>query len=118
MDSVELRGLRAVGVHGVLPEEQLRGQPFEVDLDVHTDLRAAGTSDDLEQTVDYGVLAERAAGVIANERHALVETIAERIATLALEDPRVQAVTVTVRKLRPPVPVELTSAGVTIHRER
>ena len=44
-DHIELRGLRAVGTHGVLPEEHQRGQPFEVDLDVEVDLAAAGRSD-------------------------------------------------------------------------
>ena len=47
MDRIELRGLRAVGTHGALPEEQFRAQPFEVDLDLQVNLRPAGQSDDL-----------------------------------------------------------------------
>ena len=46
-------GLRVLGVHGVLPEEQVRAQPFEVDLELHVDLAAAGKSDDLADTVSY-----------------------------------------------------------------
>src|SRR5581483_9227757 len=57
-DRIELRGLRAQGVHGVLPEEQVRAQPFEVDLTVEADLRAAGRSDDLADTLDYGAITE------------------------------------------------------------
>ena len=51
------------------------------------------------------------------ERHRLLERLATRIAddVLALDD-RLTSVTVTVRKLRPPVPVDLASAGVTITR--
>ena len=56
-DRIELRGLRAVGTHGALPEEQSRAQPFEIDLDVEADLRPAGVSDALHDTVDYGALA-------------------------------------------------------------
>jgi dihydroneopterin aldolase len=115
-DRIELRGLRAVGTHGVLAEEQLRGQPFEVDLDLEADLRAAGGSDRLDDTIDYGGLSEAVAAIITGERHALLERLAERIAEAALADARVTSVAVTVRKLRPPVPVDLASAGVRIVR--
>jgi dihydroneopterin aldolase len=115
-DRIELRGLRAVGTHGALAEEQARAQPFEVDLDLDADLSAAGRSDELADTVDYGALAERVASVVSGERHALLERLAERIAEAALADGRVRSVTVTVRKLRPPVPVDLASAGVRVVR--
>jgi dihydroneopterin aldolase len=115
-DRIELRGLRAVGTHGALVEEQIRAQPFEVDLDVEADLRAAGRTDDLSETVDYGTLAERVAGVVTGERHTLLERLAERIAETALDDDRVRSVTVTVRKLRPPVPVDMASAAVRVVR--
>lgn len=115
-----MRGLRVLGVHGVLPEEQERAQPFEIDLDVVTDLHRAGASDHLADTVDYGGLCEAVAAVVTGERHALIERLAERIAdvVLAAGSGRVTAVTVTVRKLRPPVPVDLASAGVRITRPR
>jgi len=115
-DRIELRGLRALGVHGALPEERLRAQPFEVDLDVVTDVRAARASDDLADTVDYGVIATIAERMVTTERFALLERLATRIAEEVCADARVQSVTVTVRKLRPPVPVDLTSAAVRITR--
>jgi dihydroneopterin aldolase len=117
-DTVELRGLRALGVHGALPEEQTRAQPFEVDLDVEADLAAAGRSDRLEDTIDYGGLSEAVAKVVSGERFQLLERLAERIAEVVLDDGRVERVTVTVRKLRPPVPVDLATAGVRITRAR
>lgn len=115
-DRIELRGLRAVGICGALPEERERPQPLEVDLDVAADLGAAGTSDDLVDTVDYGQLAEVVSVVVSESRFMLLEALAEAIATAVLAADRVQGVTVSVRKLRPPVPVELDTAGVTIHR--
>jgi dihydroneopterin aldolase len=119
-DWIELRGLRALGRHGVLPEEQERAQPFEVDLDLELDLRQAGRSDVLADTVDYGAVTAAVAAVVSGPRAALLEHLAERIATAALTSgaPHATAVTVKVRKTRPPVPFELSSAGVTIHRRR
>jgi dihydroneopterin aldolase len=115
---IHLRGLRAVGTHGVLPEEQARAQPFEVDIDLEVDLAPAAASDDLDDTVDYGGLAESVHRLITTERHQLLERLAGRIADVAMDDERVTAVSVTVRKLRPPVPVDLAWAGVTIRRTR
>lgn len=104
-----------VGVHGALPEEQTRAQPFEVDVDVAADLSAAGASDALVDTVDYGAVVAAAAAVVEGERHRLLERVATRVAEEALAvDARVSAVTVTVRKLRPPVPADLASAAVTL----
>jgi dihydroneopterin aldolase len=117
-DVIRIRGLRAMGTHGVLPEEQQRPQPFEVDLDLHVDLAPAGQSDRLEDTADYGSLAATVAACIKDERHALLERLAERIASAALAEPKVQSVTVTVRKLRPPLSVEVDHVGVRITRSR
>jgi len=115
-DRLEVRGLRVVGTHGVLPEEQTRPQPFEVDLDVEADLRAAGRSDDLGDTLDYGSLVEMVAKVVSGERFQLLERLAERIAEVVLQDARATSVNVSVRKLRPPVPVDVATAGVRITR--
>ena len=115
-DRIELRGLRALGTHGALPEEQFRAQPFEVDVDVVTDLSDAGRTDALGDTVDYGALAHAVERVVTRERFHLLERLAERIAEEVRADGRVAAVTVTVRKLRPPVAVDLASAAVTITR--
>lgn len=83
------------------------------------DLAVAGGSDDLADTADYGAVAEAAAGVIAGEHSDLLEHLAERIAAAALAAaPGAGAVTVCLRKLRPPVPVPLATAGVTIRRTR
>jgi dihydroneopterin aldolase len=118
MDRIELRGLRALGAHGALPEEQGRAQPFEVDLDVELDLGPAGRSDDLADTVDYGSIVGVVNGIVTGAHAALLEHLAQRIAEGVLADGRVTAVSVTVRKLRPPVPADLDHVAVTIRRGR
>ena len=116
MDRILVSGLRVMGVHGVLPEEQVRAQPFAIDLTLVIDLAPAGVSDALDDTVDYGAVAEAVAAVVAGEQHQLLERLAARIAEVCRTDPRVREVTVSLRKLRPPVPVALASVGVTITR--
>jgi dihydroneopterin aldolase len=115
VDRIELRGLRVLGTHGVLDEERARAQPFEVDVVIEADLAAARTSDDLADTVDYGAVAQLVERVVAGESYALMERMAERIAeeVIAL-DARAEVVEVSVWKLRPPVPVDLDRAGVTV----
>jgi dihydroneopterin aldolase len=105
-----------MGVHGVLPEEQNREQPFGVDLELLVDLAPAGASDDLADTVDYGALCDAVSRVVATEHYQLLERLAARIAEICRADPRVQGVVVEVRKLEPPVRARLDHVGVRIER--
>lgn len=117
-DLIQLRGLTALGVVGALPEEQDRAQPLEVDVDIEADLSAAGASDQLDDTVDYGAVCDLVERVVTTERFVLLERLAARIAELILSDDRVDAITVTVRKLRPPVAQIVATSGVRITRRR
>lgn len=116
MDTIILTGIRALGAHGVLPEEQSRPQPFEVDLELSVDLAPAGRSDALSDTVDYDALAVKVVQIVEAGGCALLEALAVRIAEACRADPRVQAVIVTVRKVRPPVPVDVEHVAVRIER--
>ena len=115
-DQIEVRGIRAVGVIGVLPEEKERAQPFEVDLVIDCDLAEAGATDDLSATIHYGVAAGKAVAVITGETHELLERVAQRIADEVLAMDRVEAVEVTVKKLRPPVEFDASYTAVRIRR--
>lgn len=117
-DLIELRGLRVLAYCGVLPEEQARRQPFSFDLDLEADLAAAGRSDDLADTVDYGEVCARVEHLVTAGRFALLEHLAQAVADEVLALPGASAVTVRVTKLRPPVPQDLASSGVRIHRRR
>ena len=115
-DAIELRGLRVLAFCGVLPEEIARRQPFEIDVDVELDLTEAGATDDLEATIDYGGLVASIEDLVRDERFGLLERFASEVAALCLSNPRSAGVSVTVRKLRPPVASDLVSSGVTIRR--
>lgn len=118
-DRIEIRRLRLVGTHGVLPEERQRAQPFTVDLDLWLDTTAAGASDDLADTVDYGAVVAAVAQVVQGTSHRLLESLAGAVADTALaHDPRVATVAVTVTKVRPPLPFDVGGVGVRVVRRR
>jgi len=116
MDRILITGLRELGVHGVLPEEKLRPQPFEVDVELTVDLTAAGESDDLDDTVDYGAVCEAISRVVSSERYELIERLATRIAEVCAVDSRVMGTKVTVRKLHPPVRAMVDHVAVSVER--
>ena len=117
-DRIELRGLALSAVVGVLPEERLGPQPLEVDLDLYLDLSAAGASDDLSDTVDYGEVCETVRRLVTSSEPLLLERLAMATADAVLAlDARIGSVTMVVRKLRPPVD-SLASSGVRVTRSR
>ena len=75
MGRIVIAGLRELGVHGVLPEEQARPQPFEVDVELVVDLEAAGSSDALDDTVDYSAVSESISRVVRTEQYQLLERL-------------------------------------------
>lgn len=89
-----------------------------IDLECRLDLEPAGMTGSIEDTVDYHALVLRIQDLAAGQRFDLLETLAERIASLALEDERVEEVTVRAAKLSPPVGADVDSIGVEIHRRR
>lgn len=115
-DRILIAGLRELGVHGVLPEEQTRPQPFEVDVELLVGLGRPGETDALEDTVDYSAVSEAVSRVVRSERYQLLERLAARIAEVCRVDERVEAVTVTVRKLHPPVRAMVDHVAVRIER--
>jgi dihydroneopterin aldolase len=115
-DRIALTGLRVHGRHGVLPEERRDGQDFVVDAVLCLDTRAAAASDDLADTVDYGVLAGRLADVVAGAPSDLIETLAARLADVCLAFPQVFEVELTVHKPAAPIPLSFTDVAVTVVR--
>ena len=98
-DRILLEGMVFHGRHGTLPAERELGQPFVVDVELRLNLRPAGLSDDLEQTVDYGEVHRRTKEIVEGPPVNLTETVAERIAAAVLEEhPPVEAVRVKVAK--------------------
>ncbi len=117
-DRIELRGLTVRGHHGVFDHERRDGQDFVVDITVWIDLAAAAASDCLEDTFDYGVLAQRAAAILAGPPRNLIETVSAEIAEDVMADARVHAVEVVVHKPAAPIPLTFADVAVVARRSR
>lgn len=118
-DRIILHGIQFYGYHGVPDAEQETGHRYEVDLTLETDITTAAASDDVTRTVDYGAVARDVLALGATRQFRLVETLAAEIAAQILDShPRVEAVTVRVKKLLPPVPGVVEYAAVEIARRR
>ena len=106
------------GRHGVFEHERRDGQDFVVDITVWIDLAAAAASDDLADTLDYGLLAKRAADVIGGPPRNLIETVAAEIADGVMTDERVHGVEVAVHKPDAPIPLTFSDVAVVARRSR
>lgn len=118
VDRIEISGLRVFGRHGVFDWEKEQGQDFTLDLALEVDLRPAGKSDDLTDTVDYGVLAERIAREVEDTQFTLIEALAQHLSDVVLADGRVRSVDIRIGKPDVALSVELVDVAVHIRRER
>jgi dihydroneopterin aldolase len=115
---VELRGLRVLGRLGVADSERAAPQPVEIDVDFVLDVAAAVQTDEVGETVDYGSVVSDIGSFVTGSVFRLLESLADGICGVVLAHEGIREVTVTVRKLRPPVPEDLRTAGVRITRTR
>jgi 7,8-dihydroneopterin aldolase/epimerase/oxygenase len=120
-DRLSLLGMRFLGRHGVLPEEKVTAQPFEVDLILHADLADAVERDDLAATVDYAALFDVVRAIVEGTSRDLIEGLAGAIASavLAATPPEiVEAVEVRVRKPEAPIDGSFDTVEVSTLRRR
>ena len=118
-DCITLTGIRAYGYIGALPEENVLGQWFEVDLTLWMDLSMAGKSDNLADTHNYADIIQQTQRIIQTEKCKLIERLGDQIASQALQnDARLEKVQVTVTKLTAPVPNFDGRVAITIVRTR
>ncbi len=118
MDKIIAKGLAFEACHGVLPAEKLNPQKFIVDLELHKELKLAGQSDDLTQTVSYDEVYHTVRKVVEENSFALIEALAENIANQILADYPLNEVKVTVYKPQAPVNGEFEYFAVEICRSK
>lgn len=115
-DRIIVEGIEFYGYHGVPDEEQVVGHRYAVDLEMGADLRRAGRSDSIRDTISYSRAARLAAEIGTGRRCRLLEALAEQIADAILEQFSPRWVRVRVKKLLPPMKGIVASAAVEIVR--
>ncbi|WP_425446701.1 dihydroneopterin aldolase [Dethiothermospora halolimnae] len=119
MDKIIMKNLSFYGYHGALKEENVLGQKFFIDIDMYVDLKNAGKSDDVNDTVHYGIAYDIVKDVVENKRFNLIEALGENIAQELLNKfNTISEVNVLIRKPEAPVNGIYDYFGVEIRRGR
>ena len=115
-DKIILKDLCFMGKHGCYEIEKTQAQPFCINLEMQLNTAAAAATDDLNLTIDYSQTYIRIKDLVENQSFNLIETLAERIAALALANPLVEQVWVEVEKSAAASADESFRAAVVITR--
>ncbi|MEY4995261.1 MAG: hypothetical protein RLZ65_1110 [Actinomycetota bacterium] len=108
---IAIRGLEVYAHHGVLQFERDLGQVFVIDA---TFTVAAGTSDDLEESVSYAEIAELIADDVKQNPVNLIETLAHRLHSKVMaRSPRIRRAEITVHKPSAPIDLKFEDVSVT-----
>lgn len=117
MDQIIISDLQVYAHHGVYQQETEKGQNFLVSVTLETDTRAAGMTDDLGLSTNYGVVCRFLNAFLTEHTFKLLETAAERTAeALLLQFPRVRAVDLEIKKPEAPIPLPFGMVSVKIWR--
>ena len=116
-DIIYIHALRVRTVIGILPHERAAKQTLIIDCELGTDTRAAGTSDDIRQALDYAAICADITAYAANSEYGLIEAFAEHLAAhLLAAHPLAANIRLDIRK---PGALEATrEVGLRIYRER
>ncbi len=118
-DKIIMKNMSFYGYHGVMAEEKVLGQKFFIDVVLELDLKPAGTTDHVDNTVSYADVFAVVKKHAEVERYHLLEALAENMAHEILSGfNKLRAVSIEVRKPEAPVNGVFDHFGVQIRRER
>lgn len=116
-DKITIKGLEVFANHGVYPEENRLGQKFVVNAVLYVDTRAAGLSDDLDLSVNYGTVCHQIKDFLTANTYKLIERVAEELARhILINNPLVHEIDVEIEKPGAPIGLPLETVSVKIHR--
>jgi dihydroneopterin aldolase len=119
MDKIILNDMQFYGYHGVFEEENKLGQRYRVSAQLYLDLKAAGKTDDLNESVNYAEVYTLCKEIVEGKPYNLLEAVAERIAADILTTyPMIQSCKIRVVKPDPPIPGHYDFVAVEIMREQ
>lgn len=118
MDYIHLKEMQFFGYHGVLPEENVLGQRFRANVSLAVDMKRAGETDELDQTVSYVGVYDICKEVIEGKPFKLIEAVAEKVASSILTqyEGQIFGCSVEIIKPDPPIPGHYKEVAVEITR--
>ncbi|MEG1500327.1 MAG: dihydroneopterin aldolase [Clostridiales bacterium] len=118
MDRINLHNWHFWACHGVYAEEKINKQEFSLDISLFLTLQEAGLNDDLNLTVDYGLLYGKVKNFVEENSFQLLEALAEKLAVLILEDPKIRGLIIGVSKCKAQAGNDFFTSQVEIKRQR
>lgn len=119
MGQLTLKALRFDATHGYYEHERRDGNSFEVDVIFDADFSKAGTSDNLENTINYEDVCRFVADVMHGTSQKLIETLAKLIGDKLFERYKnVNRIVVNVRKLSPPLDINCSYSEISLTWQR
>ncbi len=119
MDKILLKDIKLYGYHGVFEKEQEVGQYFHINIELTLDLKQAGITDELENTVDYSKIYDIIRSINDNNKFRLIESLAHNISGEILSTfDKIKDITVQIRKPDAPIDGDFGWVGVEIKRSR
>ena len=115
---IRMEGMKFYAFHGVIPQENVVGSYYYLDLKLKTDFTCASETDDLEGTVSYADIytAVKAEMAIPSK---LLEHVCQRIASRIFKDfPTIETIDIALFKENPPMGACAKSIGVEVHYVR
>lgn len=117
MDKIRISDLQVYGFHGVNSQEKDMGQMFYISLDVFIDMRKAGISDSINDTVNYAQLCLDIEKEFNREKYDLIEKAAEKLAKFILINySLVERIIIEIKKPWAPIGKSLNYASVLLER--
>jgi FolB domain-containing protein len=108
MDTITISRLKVRCIIGCNPDERVKEQDLFITVEMQTDTIKAGSSDNLDDTVNYSAVAKAVAAIAINGQFKLIEALAHNIAEHCLKDKRINSVTVTIEK---PAAIKMADAA-------
>ena len=119
MDKINIKNLEIFAKHGVYAEERALGQKFVISAVLYLDLRRAGKTDELEESVDYGKICHVIKNFSERKTFSLIEALAENLAEkILMDNPALQKVWLEIKKPWAPVAMNLETVSIEIERSR
>lgn len=118
MGIILLEGLEFYAFHGALPEEQVIGAKYVVDVNVEVDFTIAASTDNLEGTIDYSEI-YKVIECEMSKSSKLIEHVADRIVKmLFVTFKTIEQIEVKVTKLKPPIDGDVPKVSVVLKKSR